>query len=186
MAQVWIGLEWLGAVLGVLAVWALSHRKRWGFYASLGASTLLVMVLYRSRLYGDMLANLYFLAMSIDGILRWQADESLQKIQKLSAKQWLVILLVTLLIWLGWFWIFAEIQTKFKVMSAGVVALSAVGQWLLNRRFLENWWVWIACNSLTICMSALSGLWAVAVLYGIYLGIAVKGAWRWHQESKHL
>ena len=59
-------------------------------------------------------------------------------------------------------------------------AASVLGQWLLGRKYVENWPVWIAVNVVAIALFAYKGLWLTVLLYAIFVAMSVVGwrAWR--------
>jgi nicotinamide mononucleotide transporter len=57
---------------------------------------------------------------------------------------------------------------------------SVIAQWLLGRKYLENWLVWIVVNVVSVSLFAYKGLWLTTLLYGIFVVLSVMGwcAWR--------
>ena len=57
---------------------------------------------------------------------------------------------------------------------------SVAGQWLLGRKYVENWLVWLAVNLVSIGLFAYKGLWLTVVLYALFALLSVAGwrAWR--------
>ena len=56
-------------------------------------------------------------------------------------------------------------------------AVSLVGQFLLGRKFLENWAAWMAVNAVSIGLFLFKALWLTAGLYLVFLVLSVAG-WR--------
>ena len=54
---------------------------------------------------------------------------------------------------------------------------SLAGQWLLGRKYVENWPVWVAVNLVSVGLFAWKGLWLTVLLYLLFLGMALWG-WR--------
>jgi nicotinamide mononucleotide transporter len=65
-----------------------------------------------------------------------------------------------------------------------VTALSLLGQYLLGRKKIETWWVWMLVNVLTVGLMVEKSLWLTAVLYGIFAVLSYIGlqAWRRHEQ----
>jgi nicotinamide mononucleotide transporter len=65
-----------------------------------------------------------------------------------------------------------------------VTALSLLGQYLLGRKKIENWWVWLLVNVLTVGLMVAKSLWLTAVLYAIFAVLSYIGlqAWRRHEH----
>jgi len=56
-------------------------------------------------------------------------------------------------------------------------AVSVVGQWLLGRKYVENWPVWIAVDVVGAALFAYKGLWLTTLLYVVFVAMAAVG-WR--------
>jgi nicotinamide mononucleotide transporter len=54
---------------------------------------------------------------------------------------------------------------------------SLAGQWLLARKYVDNWPVWVVVNAVSVGLFAWKGLWLTAVLYALFLVMALWG-WR--------
>ena len=59
-------------------------------------------------------------------------------------------------------------------------AVSLVGQFLLGRKYIENWAVWIIVNVVSVGLFAYKGLWLTLGLYLVFIALSVVGwrAWR--------
>lgn len=57
--------------------------------------------------------------------------------------------------------------------------LSVIGTWMLARKLIENWLVWIAADALATGLFFYKELYITAILFIIYTGMAVVGYWQW-------
>jgi nicotinamide mononucleotide transporter len=59
-------------------------------------------------------------------------------------------------------------------------AASVLGQWLLGRKYVENWPTWVVVNSVSIGLFAYKGLWLTVLLYAVFVVMSLAGwrAWR--------
>jgi nicotinamide mononucleotide transporter len=57
---------------------------------------------------------------------------------------------------------------------------SLVGQWLLGRKYVENWPAWVVVNVVSVGLFVYKGLWLTSVLYLIFIAMSFAGwqAWR--------
>mgnify|MGYP000918107264 CR=1 FL=1 len=57
---------------------------------------------------------------------------------------------------------------------------SLVGQWLLGRKYIENWLAWLGVNLVSVGLFAFKGLWLTVLLYALFVLLSVIGwrAWR--------
>ena len=61
-------------------------------------------------------------------------------------------------------------------------AASIVATWMLARKILEHWLVWILVDSLAAALYFYKGLYPSTVLYIIYAAIAVLGYIKWKKD----
>jgi nicotinamide mononucleotide transporter len=57
-----------------------------------------------------------------------------------------------------------------------------VGQFLLGRKFIENWAMWIVVNIVSVSLFAYKGLWLTALLYTVFIVLSVAGWRAWHRK----
>ncbi len=54
---------------------------------------------------------------------------------------------------------------------------SLIGQWLLGRKYVENWAAWVVVNVVSVALFAYKGLWLTVVLYLVFIAMSFIG-WR--------
>jgi nicotinamide mononucleotide transporter len=88
------------------------------------------------------------------------------------------LLITTLLAWpaLGLF-LARYSDTDVPYWDAFPTAASITGQWLLGRKYIENWAVWLLVNTVSVGLLAYKQLWLTAMLYSLFVGLSVWG-WR--------
>ena len=64
-------------------------------------------------------------------------------------------------------------------LNAATAALSIVGMWMLARKWLEQWIVWIVVDIASAALYLYKGLEPTAILYTIYAIIAIFGYRKW-------
>jgi nicotinamide mononucleotide transporter len=62
-------------------------------------------------------------------------------------------------------------------LDAFPTALSVTGQWLLGRKYVENWPTWVLVNVASVALFAVKGLWLTVALYALFTLMALAG-WR--------
>jgi len=60
-------------------------------------------------------------------------------------------------------------------------AASLVGQWLLGRKYVENWPTWVAVNVVSVGLFAYKGLWFTTALYLVFVAMSFSGWRAWRQ-----
>jgi nicotinamide mononucleotide transporter len=67
------------------------------------------------------------------------------------------------------------------LVDAWVTSLSLIAQWLLNRKFIQSWPVWILVDVLTIGLGIYRGMYLLSALYVIYLSMCFVGWYSWNK-----
>jgi len=146
------------------------------------ASLLYFLLFWGSRLYGEATLQLFFVAVASWGWWQWlrgrDADGSALQVRLLPGRGRLSLLAAVALAWplLGAF-LRQATDTDVPWWDALPTAGSVAGQWLLGRKYVENWPVWVAVNAVSVGLFAWKGLWLTALLYLLFLLMALWG-WR--------
>ena len=63
-------------------------------------------------------------------------------------------------------------------------ALSIIGMWMLAKKYLEQWWVWIVVDVVCVGLYIYKELYFTAGLYALYAIIAIFGWLNWKKLMK--
>jgi nicotinamide mononucleotide transporter len=93
-------------------------------------------------------------------------------------------LLVTLILWTG-LWLLLDIATDSPVPGwDGLIAsLSVVATWMLTRKYLEQWYVWIVANAIAVVVYLAMEMYPTAMLFLVYFGMAIIGVRLWSRSG---
>ena len=149
---------------------------------AIAASLLYGLLFWHSRLYGEAGLQLVFAAVALWGWRQWQrgrmADGAALRVRTLAPRSRFGLLAAVLLAWplLGSVLHHAT-DSDVPWWDALPTVGSLAGQWLLGRKYVENWPVWVAVNAVSVGLFAWKGLWLTELLYGLFLLMAL---WGWH------
>ncbi len=62
-------------------------------------------------------------------------------------------------------------------------ALCILAYWMLSRRWIEQWLVWLAVDAATVGLYLYKGIPVTAGLYALYSVLAVAGYMRWRRQA---
>lgn len=154
-------------------------------------SSLLYGVLFaRSGLYGEGSLQLVFVVLAVWGWWQWlrgtdQQDHAPLRVRGLSASGKLGAVTATLTLWPAIGWLLDHItDSTVPYWDALPTAGSLVGQWLLGRKWVENWPCWLAVNLLSMALFAHKELWLTVVLYGIFAALSAVGWQQWKRRAR--
>ena len=154
------------------------------------ASALLYMVVfYQSKFYADMGLNAYYVIISIYGWLLWRrgSDESgvMLSVSRIGKRHALILLVITAIAFAG-IGIILDRFTDSPVpyWDAFTTALSFTATWMLARKILENWILWIIVDAVSMALYLYRGLYPTLFLFAIYTTMAVIGYMKWKRSYK--
>jgi nicotinamide mononucleotide transporter len=84
-----------------------------------------------------------------------------------------------------WFILDRATDSPAPLWDALIASLSVVATWMLTRKYLEQWYVWIFANAIAVAVYLASGLYPTAVLFMVYFVMAIVGVYEW-RKSFHL
>jgi nicotinamide mononucleotide transporter len=179
-------LELVSFLLAMITVALNIRQNPWTWLFSIVSSALYAVVFFGSKLYGDMSLQLVFIAVSVWGWYQWLhggSEHQALKASRLPLSGWLA----SLVAWLIGFAVISLFlrtftDTDVPYMDGFLTAGSLLGQLLLSRKKLENWHVWIVVDVLYIGLYAYKNLILTAVLYAIFVVMAVIGLRTWKKK----
>jgi nicotinamide mononucleotide transporter len=75
-------------------------------------------------------------------------------------------------------------NASFPWIDSMATAASFLAQYLIAKKKIENWIIWIAVNIVYITIYIQKDLQLYAVLYGVYLFLAIQGFYQWRKHLK--
>ena len=138
------------------------------------------------KLYALMGLQVFFAIISIYGWYQWLRGGQQQQGLKVRRTPWqlggaLALLSLAAGAALGWY-LAHETEDQQPYLDAGVSVVSLVGQWLMARKYLEAWHIWIAVNLASVPLFLVRREYPTAVQYAVFLGLAVSGLRQWHRS----
>lgn len=185
-------VTWLEVAAFVLAIAMVVCNIRVnpiGWPLAIASSLLYVALFWNSRLYGDASLQVFFAVVAGWGWWQWlrgrQADGSVLRVRSLGPRGRQALLLATFALWpaLGWF-LKRFTDTDVPWWDAFPTAASIAGQWLLGRKYVENWPTWVVVNTVSIGLFAYKGLWLTVLLYAIFVAMSFAGWRAWAQLER--
>lgn len=182
-------LELLGLLTGVLCVWLLIRENILTFPLGLLYAVITVVVVARHNLFADVILNLYYVAMNAYGWYFWtyggrerRGPEQLL-VSWVPRIQWLGLIAIMIVGTVAMGWYFAtQTAAALPYPDSFTTVASFVAMWMSARKYLESWVLWFVIDVVQVALYVIKGIEAYAVLYLIYLAMAVFGwlAWRKH------
>ena len=181
-------LEIAGFSIGLLYLYWEYKANRLLWYAGLVMPCISMWVYFRAGLYADFGMNIYYLVMAVYGMIAWRRkDTGTAKTEELPISHfplrglWALSLAVgaayLLLAWV----LIRFTNSTVPWLDSLTTALSMAGTWMLARRYIEQWFVWIVVDVISCGLYYYKGIPLYATLYLIYTLIACLGYRKWHR-----
>lgn len=181
-------LELTAVAFGVVSVW-LSTRQHIASWPTALVNTALYLVIFqRAQIYANSgLQGVYF-ALSCYGWYEWKyggASRTGLVVTAVSRRLalWLAALIVALTVVLG-LTLSRYTDAALPWLDSATTAASLVAQWMMTRKLLQNWLLWIVLNVVYIAMYYSQGLKLTAGLYVAFLVLAVLGYREWSRSLR--
>lgn len=181
-------ITWLELVAVVLALVMVVLNMRvnpWAWPLAMASSLLYFALFWRHRLYGDASLQILFVVVAGWGWWQWVRgtgdDGAALRVHRLGSRgRWIVLAALAV----GWpatgLFLKRFTDTDVPWWDAFPTAASVIGQWLLGRKYIENWAMWIVVNVVSVGLFAYKGLWLTVGLYSVFIVMSFFGwqAWR--------
>ena len=178
-------LEILGTAVGIVYLWLEYRASVWLWAASIAMPSIYLWVYYDAGLYADLGISIYYILASVYGLICWLAgrqhhDGGAKPVARTPRTAYVPLALTAATLWalIGYI---LERYTDSTVpwADAFTTALSIVAMWMLARKYVEQWLVWIAADVACAILYTYKGLWFTGALYLAYAVIAVAGYRKW-------
>lgn len=184
-------ISWLELVAFVLAIWMVICNMRVNLLAwplALISSLMYFALFQDGKLYGEAGLQLVFAALALWGWWQWlfgrtREGEAL-RVRRLGLRGLALPVLLTLAAWplLGWF-LATHTDSPLPYWDAFPTVASLLGQWLLARKYVENWPTWIVVNVVSVVLFGLKGYWLTVILYAGFIPMSVVGWRTWSRAA---
>jgi nicotinamide mononucleotide transporter len=171
----------------LINVWLLTRERILAWPFGLLGVGLYVYIFYSVRLYSDFILHIIYVILNIYGWVYWARKGPVTAnrlpVTVLSGSagiSWLLMILVTFIIW--GYAVDYTTDASFVYPDAFTTVASLVAQFLLARKKLENWILWILVDIVAINIYLRKDLELTAGLYTILLILSIIGLLRWFKS----
>jgi len=181
----WSALEVIAAAFGVISVYLSTRQNMWSWQTAIVNVALYTVVFYQGRLYGQMGLQPIYLALSVYGWYQWLhggEQHTELRVSRAGPRLLGVFAVLSLVLWLALAAVLRQTDAALPWLDALLTTTSLVAQWMMTRKILENWLIWIAVDVVYVPMFVSQGLYATAVLYAAFLVLAVMGYVEWRRS----
>lgn len=181
-------LQIIGTALGLLYLWLEYKANIWLWVIGAIMPVVHGLLYLTNGIYADAAMQLYYVAAGIYGLVMWKRRSQHKggdKIQH-TPKEWILNLVVIYLFFHAELYILLVEFTDSTVpfFDSMSTALCIVAMWMLSRKLVEQWLVWLVVDIISVGLYIYKGIPITAGLYTIYCILAIVGYVRWYKQAK--
>jgi nicotinamide mononucleotide transporter len=178
--------EVLAVIFGIVSVYLSTREHIWSWPTALVNVALYFVVFYEAKLYADMGLQVVYFGLSLYGWYEWlygganRTELHVSRTTKSLGVRLLIIGVVCAAV-LGTL-LARFTDAALPYVDSATTSTSLVAQWMMTRKILENWAVWMAVDVVYVGMFIYKHLYLTAALYTVFFVLAAMGYVQWKRS----
>lgn len=182
-------IEILATAFTLVCVWLTVRQNIWCWITGIIGNIFLIILFAEGRLYSDLLLQVIYIGLGFYGWWMWlYGGESKTElhVSKTNKQTWVMLAAVAVV---GTFFLAFTMKefarkmglppASFLFWDAATAVTCLVAQWMLTKKLLESWIVWIATNISYIGIYLSKELYLVFLLQIVLIVLSVMGLLQW-------
>ena len=183
-------LELLGVTLSILYLFLSIKQNILLWPVGIAGALIYIVVFFQSKFYADMGLNGYYFIISIYGWISWsrarEKDKHGMAVKHVGIVRSGLLLAITLILFLLIGYLLDNYtDSPIPYWDALTTSGSIVATWMLTRKIIEHWIIWVIVDLISLGLYVYRGLYPTAVLFVIYTAMAVIGYIQWNRSLKN-
>ncbi len=188
-------VELIGTLFAIWSVWLVSKRNILTWPIGIVSVLLFMILFYQIRLYSDTIEQVYYLITNIYGWWVWsQSPQMGGKIANVRYSNSQILILgvaITGIVAIIVGFVVSKVHlllpgifpepASFPYLDALTTVMSFSATWLMIQGRVECWVYWIIVDVIGIWLYFVKEVKFIALLYGIFLVMAINGLRLWHK-----
>ncbi|MBE6195555.1 MAG: nicotinamide mononucleotide transporter [Rikenellaceae bacterium] len=178
-------LQLVGVALGLLYLYLEYKANIWLWVVGLIMPIVHGTLYFRSGLYADCSMQLYYILAGLYGLTVWSRGKRKgaarePEIGHTPLVMWMQIMVFYVAIHATLYVLLTTFtDSTVPILDSFTTALCIIAYWMLSRKYVEQWLVWLVVDAVTVGLYLYKGIPLTAALYGLYTILAVVGYRRW-------
>jgi nicotinamide mononucleotide transporter len=174
--------EALGFVTGAACVWLGVKQNIWNWPLGIANNIFYIIVFGEARLFADASLQVAFAVLGAYGWYAWlrrDARNAVLAVSRTPLPVWSGSAAFVVVATAGLAFYLARVNDAAPFLDALTTTLSLAAQYLMTRKYVECWLVWIAIDVISVGLYAFKHLDLTALLYALFLAMCIVGARSW-------
>jgi nicotinamide mononucleotide transporter len=179
-------LEILGFFTGAICVYLNTRQNVLGWFFGIINAILYTAVFWQVKLYADMGLQVYYFVTSIYGWWMWlyggKSHDGVT-VSRTPARFYAIFGVLFVAVTLAWGFLLGRFtDASLTYVDSALTIASLIAQWMMARKYIENWIIWIVADACYVGMYFYKDLHLTAILYAVFLALAVSGYFEWKRD----
>lgn len=180
-----LNIEMLAFMSGIINVYLVTRCSLWNWFFGITTVCLYAFIFFNTKLYADMGLQGVFLVFQFYGLYQWRYGSRERKplvLQIINHSTCLSLALVAVVLFTG-ISSFLKYNTDSTTIYADAIitTLSLIAQWMMSKKYLHHWILWIVIDTISIGLYISKTLYLTALLYSIFMLLCIKGYYQWRE-----
>lgn len=179
-------LELIAASAGFINIYLVARNNIWNWLFGIINVSLYAIIFFHTKLYADMGLQLVFLVLQFYGLYQWRYGGKHHAKRSITQAPNTILLsafFITVFLFLSIVFLLEHYTDSTTVYAdAFITSCSLTAQWMMSKKWLEHWALWIVINLISIGLYFYKNLYFTSGLYVIFLYFCVMGYRIWHKE----
>lgn len=183
-------IEYIGVAIGLAYLFLEYKASLWLWPVGIVMSLFYIVIFFQSKFYADAGVYTYYLGANLYGLIEWKRNSRITEkettempITYMPKSKILPLTLIGIAIWVAlWFLLSRLTDSPVPLGDSFTTALSVVATYLLAKKHIEHWWLWVVVNLVSTALYAWKGLYAMTGFFAFYTLVATMGYFKWRKE----
>lgn len=181
-------IEFIAALLGIFGVWLTTKQNIWCWFVGLLNVILSLYVFFVSKLYADVVLQVFYLVMTVYGWYNWLyggKNKTELKVSRIKRRTMILLCIISAVFISGAGYLFSNYtDAALPYWDATVAVWGVIGTYVQAKKFIESWIIWMLTDLLCTGIYFYKGLYAFTALYFIFIILSVYGYIEWNKDLK--
>ena len=182
-------LQIVGVALGLLYLWLEYKANIWLWVVGMLMPCVHSILYFKSGLYADFAMQIYYITAGLYGLAVWMAGrkrtEKPLKIAHTPLRLALPLVAIYGVLHAAMYFVLVHFtDSTVPFWDSMTTAMSMVAMWMLSRKYVEQWLVWLVVDAITVGLYIYKGIPLTAGLYMLYTALAFVGYLRWRRNAE--
>lgn len=185
-------VELIGTLFGFLSVYLATRANILTWATGIINELFLFILFFQVQLYADMFLQIYFFIITLYGWYKWNSKKNDIKISTTlpRIKIFLGVSIAIMTVISGILFsnihlylpAYFKLQAAYPFIDSFVMVASIVATFLLAKKKIESWLLWICIDLVGIGLYFMKGIYFLSFQYFIFFGLAMYGFFRWKKQ----